>query len=523
MYLYEGVGTLRALKLYDTTRAGFQYFPDTDPPLNGWTMCLDPAGTDPPTQNNCVVTGQGPEPADGRATWQDVTYGDYQICEYPPAGQEALWHATLPPAGTSFPACRQVTLDERDLTFKFKNWKDGTIRVEKFNDLNGDGVRQEGEGPLEGFEFTVADTNCGTLVTDANGQASCTSPDIRVPVDCDPEEDEGCEPYSGIYQVCETPKAGWQLTGAYWGDDADPQGQSPGPCVNTGALDVSGGVDWTVKFGNRQLGSIIVQKVLASTGRGTNPTSGGPFNFTIQNTKGRTGKFSLNLGEKKEFIHTLPPDTYTITEGLATLPTNWVFRSAACEAYTPDPALGKPQQIGNGAVSNQVSQPVAGDEWLCTFGNDRYPYLSVTKVVSGTDEPPKGWDIEVRLNGETVASGTTGNNGTWSAYLPKVSSDPSANTATYQICERGKMSFIPVGAQYSLVGGSISGNASLSPKNGWACFPLEMGYNEDWTVVLRNRAITQTPLPIPFVGPLGLVLGALGLGWLGIWRVRRMG
>jgi hypothetical protein len=41
------------------------------------------------------------------------------------------------------------------------------------------------------------------------------------------------------------------VTGAYWGDDSDPQGQTDGPCVTTGEIDAP--LDWTVKFGNQEV------------------------------------------------------------------------------------------------------------------------------------------------------------------------------------------------------------------------------------------------------------------------------
>jgi hypothetical protein len=346
------------------------------------------------------------------------------------------------------------------------------------------------------------DTQCGTLTTDAQGRASCTSASILA---------------GQTYEVCETPKSGWQLTGAYWGDDAAPQGKTAGPCVTTGALDLPS-VDWTVKFGNRQLGSIVIQKVLGSKGRGANPTSAPtPFNFTIANSGGRTGSFSLNLDQKKEYIRTLPPDTYTITEDLATLPENWVSRGANCIPLNPPDTDDLVAEVT--PVPNKVSRPVNGDEWLCSFYNARYPLITVKKEQNLGDKPLKGWEIVVRLGSEVIASGTTGKDGTWSGYLTKVSADPKAIQAEYQVCEKLQSDWVAEGAQYELVGGSISGKTKLSVKDDLACFPLTMGYNEDWEVVLTNKRV----FPIPLVGPLGLGLGALGLGLFGMWRVRRKG
>lgn len=273
----------------------------------------------------------------------------------------------------------------------------------------------------------------------------------------------------------------------------------------------------TLSFAQEGLGSIIVQKLLGSQGRGTNPTSAPtPFNFTIANSAGRTGTFSLNLNQQQPFINVLPPDTYTITEVLASLPANWVSRGARCIPTDPLPPADNVAEVT--PVPNRVIQPVNGDEWLCNFYNARYPLINVTKLQQPGDTPLKDWEIEVRLGGQVIASGTTAADGTWSGYLTTVSANQAVTQAEYQVCEKLQGSWVIESAHYELVGGAISGNATPSVQNGFACFPLVMGYNEDWNVILNNKH-----LPVPVVGPLGLALSALGLGLLGIWRVRRRG
>jgi hypothetical protein len=131
---------------------------------------LDPILPETPLQNwEFTITG-GPTPVPGKyytdATgWihtndlPDLIPGDYTVTEteQPPdwvctTGNPRL--ATVPDGGTA-----SVEFGNRYIK--------RTLRIYKFNDLNGNGVPDPGERPLEGWEFTIS--GIGTRVTGANG------------------------------------------------------------------------------------------------------------------------------------------------------------------------------------------------------------------------------------------------------------------------------------------------------------------------------------------------------------------
>lgn len=213
--------------------------PDCDGTLTGQTVCVTGPGISTPICNLANQNNSLPAVANTAVfTGLSTSAGTFIACVQNETYQlfGASIGLTVPPPPVP-PRCvsRSAVTTPPDITNAMYLFKLGTVRVEKFEDLNGNGVRDEGEGPLKDFKFEVTDTDCGTLTTGDDGRASCTSADIKI---------------GQTYEICELPKSGWEVTGAYWGDDKDPQGQTDGPCVTTGALDQP--VDWTVKFGNQR-------------------------------------------------------------------------------------------------------------------------------------------------------------------------------------------------------------------------------------------------------------------------------
>ena len=107
--------------------------------------------------------------ADGYASWTDLPIGTYRVTETVPPG----WLATLP-AAVDVTVTFNTTVD-----VTFGNRRVGNLRVLKYEDANGNGQRDAGEGPVAGVTVTIRYPG-GTVeskVTGADGYASWT--DLR--------------------------------------------------------------------------------------------------------------------------------------------------------------------------------------------------------------------------------------------------------------------------------------------------------------------------------------------------------
>ena len=120
---------------------------DGEPGLAGWTITLTPGGA-------TMVTD-----ADGHYCFSGLFTGDYTLTETLQDG----WKQTLAPDGVSITSSGQ----EID-NVNFGNFKLGEICGVKFNDLNGNGKKDDGEPGLAGWTITLTPGGA-TMVTDADG------------------------------------------------------------------------------------------------------------------------------------------------------------------------------------------------------------------------------------------------------------------------------------------------------------------------------------------------------------------
>jgi YVTN family beta-propeller protein len=151
--------------------------------------------------------------ADGWITWDGIAIGEYQLTESVPPG----YRATLPisqPATVNIDATTYVT---------FANQQLGNLRVFKYEDIDGDGQRDAGEGSVQGIGVTVRFPSGATetQLTDADGYTSWSA----VPI--------------GSYRITETLPAGWRATL---------------PVAVTAAVNFSTTTD--VTFANQRLGNL---------------------------------------------------------------------------------------------------------------------------------------------------------------------------------------------------------------------------------------------------------------------------
>jgi protocatechuate 3,4-dioxygenase beta subunit len=158
-----------------------------EPTLAGWTIELRDA-------TNALITTAATD-ATGAYRFDDLEPGTYIVAEV----QQAGWTQTFPAA----PGTHSVTISDADVANvdfgNQMNLEAPTYRISgaKWNDLNGDGLWDDGEPTLAGWTIELRDaTNAlvATAVTDANGAYAFTGLD------------------AATYTVSEVQQTGWTQT-----------------------------------------------------------------------------------------------------------------------------------------------------------------------------------------------------------------------------------------------------------------------------------------------------------------------
>ncbi len=176
------------------------------------------------------------DPDDGtvedRFTVGNLPNGDYTIQEVDLPGNWILSDLFCQGGASSIDldnASVTVTIDEPDqeVTCTFFNNRLGRLEVLKFQDCNSNGIFDEGELPLEGWEISLFNTTTGeqiqqTKTTNADGRTIFTSLD------------------PGTYTVCETLQSGW----------INPTGAAPVDGQVCQEFAISLGESAAVEFGN---------------------------------------------------------------------------------------------------------------------------------------------------------------------------------------------------------------------------------------------------------------------------------
>ena len=365
----QSLGQICVLKFNDLNGDGVRN-PSTEALLPNWAFTVGgPSGT---------FTGQ----TDLNGSWctpATLGPGVHTVTETMKPG----WSATI--AG----ATRTVTLTPGLLTtVLFGNRYNGGLTkvcAEKFNDLNGDGIRQGNEPPLAGWQFTVTSINQVEAqgVTNASG-IYCSAVIL---------------PY-GIYTVTETLQPGWTNT--------KPGGSSPSVSRNFNA-----GTGNTIEFGNRATppplsSTVCVKKFNDLNGDGVKQAAepwlaGWTFNLAWPSGGGSSVLGPTGTSGAACFTSQMPAGSYTLSE--------------------------VPQSGWTATTSGGASQTFAltpGSSITRTFGNKQAPpanpKVCVTKYndlngngVRDTGEPVlAGWFFEVRnLSGAPMGFGTTNAQGVW--------------------------------------------------------------------------------------------------------------
>lgn len=261
-------GEIKGFKFLDNNGDTFQDF--DEPAVPGWTIFLD-------TNDNGVPNGTEPittTAADGSYSFSGLAPGVYNVREVLPAA----YVQTLPGAAD---ALKHVISINRDNLLSdhidFGNYEGGKISGVKFNDLNGDGVKDTGEPGLNGWTIYIDDDNDGVL--DATERRTTTASDgsyqfIGVPF--------------GTHVVRELVASGWQQT--------HPTPVPPGShtvTITTPAQD-----ETDIDFGNFDLIVISGQKFDDKDGDGVQEAGDtGIQNWTIQLYRDANGDGLLDGGD----------------------------------------------------------------------------------------------------------------------------------------------------------------------------------------------------------------------------------
>ncbi len=281
----------------------------------------------------------------GNYTFFSLAPGTYEIREVVPTG----WIQTKPVA--PLPTFYTATIIGGGQLggFEFGNFKLFTVSGVKFEDSNGDGIRQSGEAGVPGF--TIRLTNTGTsvvtnAVTDAFG--NYTFPNIG----------------PGNYSIAEVQKTGWTQTSA---TPANFQGIS---ATNRTSLNFGNfrfinatGVVFNDVNGNgvRDNGEVGIGGITVRLDRGndgvidnTALTDGnGVYSFPTLGP----GSYRITTAPRKGFVITTPPGgAYLFSAVSSTNPTGLDFgvRSANVEAVGQDAGAGPLVSVRNPLTKQEL-------------------------------------------------------------------------------------------------------------------------------------------------------------------------
>jgi uncharacterized surface anchored protein len=312
---FRGVltGTISGTKFNDLNGNGVR--DAGEPGLAGVTITRTGSINDPAGAPLTVVTD-----ASGAFTFT-VPFGTYTLSETVPAG----FAQTAPPAPGTIPAT--INFAQRAVSgLLFGNRPlTGTISGVKFNDLNGNGVRDAGEPGLSGVTIRVTDAGGAvrTATSDAAGAFSFTGLS------------------AGTYVVSEVVPGGFSQTAP------------PAPGTFTVNL-AAGQGSANLLFGNRAIpvpsdtGSISGRKILDFNGDGiVDPTDRGfeGIVFELRDASGMVRTTTSNANGDFTFSN-LPAGTYVLTE---ILPENF-FQTFP----------GTPAAPGNYTITITTGQAVTG-------------------------------------------------------------------------------------------------------------------------------------------------------------------
>ena len=173
-------GSISGLKFHDLDADGVK--DDDEPGLEGWTIFLG---------NGSGPQGQATTGSDGSYRFQDLTPGTYSVTEESRTG----WTQSYPDQPHDNVS---VSPGGETTDVNFGNWTNGTISGVKFEDLNGNGRRDDGEPGISGWQISI-DAVDGDSQPVGNPAIATTGSDGAYSASVSP----------GTYRVEEVAQDGW--------------------------------------------------------------------------------------------------------------------------------------------------------------------------------------------------------------------------------------------------------------------------------------------------------------------------
>lgn len=306
---FRGVltGTVTGVKFNDLNGNGIR--DAGEPGLAGVTITRTGSINDPAGTPLSVVTD-----AQGNFTFANVPFGTFTLTETVPVG----FAQTAPaPPGTNSATINFAQRTVSGLLFGNRALvQPGTVSGEKFNDANGNGVRDAGEGGLSGVTIRLTDSS-GTVRTAVTNSAGAFSfadvtPGAYTVSEVVPSGFTQTAPAApGTFAVNLT--AGQAVTGLLFGN------RTTTPGTNTASIAVRKILDFEgngIFDGNDRGFEGIVFELTDAAGTVRRGTSDAQGNFTFTNLP--AGTYVLSEVLPPNFFQTFPgtttaPGTYTIT------------------------------------------------------------------------------------------------------------------------------------------------------------------------------------------------------------------
>lgn len=213
--------------------------------------------------------------ASSNTTITGLDLGAYAVTQTPPAG----WSQTGASGSTSY----TLATSSRKDTARYLDFDHIDISGTKFNDTDGDGVKDEGEAGLSGWTINLSGTGGGSTTTDANGNYTFT------------------EVGGGAHTLSETQQSGWTLTM---------------PSSGSYTIAMLSGTNQTGKnFGNFQNVSISGTKYRDRNNNGDQDAGEEGLEGWTINLDGVTGDQSTTTDENGAYsFSNVGPGTYAISE-----------------------------------------------------------------------------------------------------------------------------------------------------------------------------------------------------------------
>jgi hypothetical protein len=316
---FRGVltGTITGTKFLDANANGVRDAGETG--LAGVTITRTSSINDPAGAQLSVVTD-----AQGNFTFANVPFGSFTLNETVPAG----FAQTAPPVpGTISTAINFANRTSSGNLFGNRALA-GTISGVKFNDVNGNGVRDAGEPGLSGVTIRVTDASgtARTTTSDASGAFSFTglAAGAYVVAEVVPNGFTQTAPAApGTFAVTLT--TGQTAGNLLFGNQAVTGGTNNASISGRKILDLDGN---GIFDGNDRGFEGIVFELRDASGTVRTTTSDAQGNFTFSNLP--AGTYVLSEVLPPNFFQTFPgttgaPGTYTITLTTGQTATGFVF------------------------------------------------------------------------------------------------------------------------------------------------------------------------------------------------------